>query len=75
VPVVGDDAPQHRVVAGRELLQRDDERPAADDVRLPRFDRRPVAPDGLDPGSGPDDVVEDEPRRSGRRGERGAGCR
>ena len=69
VPVLGDDAPEHGVVAVRQPgPQRHDERPAAGHPRLAGKDRAAAVSDRLHPGPGTDGLVEDEPdgRRRGR---------
>ena len=59
VTVVGEDAPQHRVVAAVETgPQRDDEHSAAHDARLPGKHRPAAVADRLDPGREADVVVE-----------------
>ena len=62
VAVVGQSAPEHRVVAVAEpATKRDDERPASDDARLPGKYRAAAVADRFHTGAGADGVVENEP--------------
>ena len=68
VAVVGEDAPQHRVVAfGETGPERDDENTAvADDARLSAEYGTAAVANRLDPGRGANAVVEDDADRRGR---------